>query len=190
MKISQAWLKEYIDFPHSPEELSDALTMLGIEVEAIHDDGKKFNGFFTGKVLTREKHPNADKLSVCTVTLGEGEQTIVCGAPNVSAGQTVVVATQGAIVPAAGFEISIRKIRGIESNGMICSRAELGIGEDDGGIWVLPDDVPIGTPLAEYLGINDIIYEIGITPNRADCLSHIGIAREIASLQNTKLKSE
>lgn len=190
MKISQAWLKEYIDFPHSPEELSDALTMLGIEVEAIHDEGKKFAGFFIGKVLTREKHPNADKLSVCTVTLGKGEQTIICGAPNVAAGQTVVVATQGAIVPSAGFEISLRKIRGIESNGMICSRAELGIGEDDGGIWVLPDTAIIGTPLAEYLGVNDIIYEIGITPNRADCLSHIGIAREIASLQNTKLKSE
>ncbi len=190
MKISQSWLKEYIDFPHSPEELSDALTMLGIEVEAIHNEGKKFNGFFVGKVLSREKHPNADKLSVCTVTLGEGEQTIICGAPNVAAGQTVVVATQGAIVPSAGFEISLRKIRGIESNGMICSRAELGIGDDDGGIWVLPESAPVGTPLADYLGVNDVIYEIGITPNRADCLSHIGIAREIAALQNTKLKSQ
>ena len=190
MKISQSWLKEYIDFPHSPEELSDALTMLGIEVEAIHDEGKKFKGFYIGKVLSKEKHPNADKLSVCSVTLGEGEQTIICGAPNVEAGQTVVVATQGAIVPSAGFEIALRKIRGIESNGMICSKIELGIGEDDGGIWVLPDSAIVGTTLSDYLGINDVIYEIGITPNRADCLSHIGIAREIASLLNSKLKAQ
>ncbi len=187
MKISQSWLKEYINFPHSPEEISDALTMLGIEVEAIDVEGKQFDKFYIGKVLSREKHPNADKLSVCTVTLGQAEQTIVCGAPNVAAGQTVVVATQGAIVPSAGFEIALRKIRGIESNGMICSRAELSIGDDDGGIWVLPDDAPIGTPLAEYLGVHDVIYEIGITPNRADCLSHIGIAREIAALLSSPL---
>lgn len=190
MKISQTWLKEFIDFPHSPEELSDALTMLGIEVEAIHDEGKKFKGFYIGKVLSKEKHPNADKLSLCTVTLGEGKQTIICGAPNVEAGQTVVVATQGAIIPSVGFEIALRKIRGIESNGMICSKIELGIGDDDGGIWVLPDSTKVGTPLSEYLGVNDVVYEIGITPNRADCLSHIGIAREIASLLNSKLKTQ
>jgi len=187
MKISNNWLKEFVSFTHTPDALSDALTMLGIEVEAIEDEGKKFRGFFIGKVLTRKKHPNADKLSVCTVTLGEGEQTIVCGAPNVAAGQTVVVATQGAIVPSAGFEIALRKIRGVESNGMICSRAELGVGEDDGGIWVLPEGTPLGMPLADYLGVNDIIYEIGITPNRADCLSHLGIAREIAALDTTSI---
>ncbi|MFN8359029.1 MAG: phenylalanine--tRNA ligase subunit beta [Candidatus Kapaibacterium sp.] len=188
MKISNNWLKEFVNFTHTPDELSDALTMLGIEVEAMEDEGRKFRGFFIGKVLTREKHPNADKLSVCTVTLGEGEQTIVCGAPNVAAGQTVVVATQGAIVPSAGFEIALRKIRGVESNGMICSRAELGVGEDDGGIWVLPEGTPLGMPLADYLGVNDIIYEIGITPNRADCLSHLGIAREIAALDATSVR--
>ncbi|MBK9248059.1 MAG: phenylalanine--tRNA ligase subunit beta [Ignavibacteria bacterium] len=188
MKISNNWLKEFVNFTLTPEELADALTMLGIEVESIHDEGKKFRGFYTGKVLTREKHPNADKLSVCTVTLGEGEQTIVCGAPNVAVGQMVVVATQGAVVPSAGFEIALRKIRGVESNGMICSRAELGVGEDDGGIWVLPEDTPIGIPFSDFLGVNDVIYEIGITPNRADCLSHLGIVREIAALDGTTIQ--
>lgn len=189
MIISQNWLKEFVDFSCSPQELADILTMLGIEVEKIHDESAKFHGFFVGRVLQREKHPNADKLSVCEVTTdGVATRTIICGAPNVAAGQKVVVALDGAIVPNGGFEIAKRKIRGVESNGMICSKSELGLSEDHSGIWELPEDSPIGQPLAEFLGVNDVLYEIGITPNRADCLSHLGIARDLAAYFSTEVR--
>ncbi|HRI30156.1 MAG TPA: phenylalanine--tRNA ligase subunit beta, partial [Candidatus Kapabacteria bacterium] len=181
MTISLNWLKEIIDIPYTIEELDYTLTMLGLEVEKIHKSGNEFQGFVIGKVLTKEKHPDADKLSVCQVFDGKEERQIICGAPNVDAGQTIVVALPGAKVPHGGFEIAKRKIRGIESHGMICSQAELGIGEDSGGIWILPDNATVGMTLAQYLGLDDTIIEIGITPNRADCLSHIGIAREIAA---------
>lgn len=182
MLISQNWLKELVDFSCSPQELADILTMLGIEVESITDTGCVFDKFFIGEVLQREAHPDADKLSVCQVSTGsDAARTIICGAPNVAAGQKVAVATDGAVVPNGGFTIGKRKIRGVESNGMICSKFELGIGEDDGGIWELPADAVVGTPLATYLGATDVLYEISVTPNRADCLSHIGIAREISA---------
>ncbi len=189
MLISQRWLKEFVDLSCTPQELSDVLTMLGIEVDHITDNARAFDRFFVGFVVSREKHPNADKLSVCEVsTGGDTTRTIICGAPNVDAGQKIAVAVDGAIVPNGGFEIGKRKIRGVESNGMICSRFELGIGEDDGGIWVLPDDAVVGTPLAEYLGADDVIYEISVTPNRADALSHLGIAREIAAYYDLPLR--
>lgn len=189
MLISQNWLKELVDFSCSPQELADILTMLGIEVEAITDTGRAFDKFFIGEVLQREAHPDADKLSVCQVsTGGDASRTIICGAPNVAAGQKVAVAVDGAVVPNGGFTIGKRKIRGVESNGMICSKFELGIGEDDGGIWELPADAVVGTPLAAYLGATDVLYEISVTPNRADCLSHIGIAREIAAYFQTPVR--
>ena len=184
MIVSQNWLKECFNFKQNPQELSDGLMMLGIEIESILDNASTYHGFYTGKVLLCEPHPNADSLSVCTVFTGDAESIIICGAPNIAAGQHVIIAKQGAIVPQGGFAIAKRKIRGIESNGMICSKYELNLGEDDGGIWVLPQETPIGISLAEYLGANDIIFEIGITPNRADCLSHIGLSREIACLNN------
>lgn len=188
MIASLQWLKECYPFEMPIQTLADGLTMLGIEVESIRDEAAAYTGFITGKVLKREAHPNADALSLCTVTNGSEESIIICGAPNVDAGQTVIIAQSGAIVPNGGFAIGKRKIRGIESNGMICSTYELNLGEDDGGIWVLPNDTPIGLPLAELLGINDIFLEIGITPNRADCLSHIGLAREIAILAGNSQK--
>jgi len=184
MIASVNWLKECYPFQKPIAEVADGLTMLGIEVEAIRDESAIYAGFVTGKVLSREPHPNADSLSICTVNTGTSEVIIICGAPNVDAGQTVVVAQSGACVPNGGFTIGKRKIRGIESNGMICSKHELNLGEDDGGIWVLPDDTPIGIAFAEFLGMTDILLEIGITPNRADCLSHIGLAREIACFEN------
>lgn len=164
--------------------------MLGLEVEGIDHPAEKFQHFVVGYVLEREKHPNADKLSVCTVQVApDVTNTIVCGAPNVAAGQNVAVALEGAIVPNGGFAIAKRKLRGVESNGMICSRAELGLGEESDGIWVLPTDAPPpGTPLADYIGMNDVLYDISITPNRADCLSHLGIAREIAAYFNAPLR--
>ncbi len=181
MLVSHKWLKEFIDFDYTPQELDDILTMLGIEVEGIVDYKEKYNNFYIGEVLESEKHPNADKLSVCRVDSGDSVKTVVCGAPNVAAGQKIVFAAIGAKIPGAGFTIEKRAVRKIKSEGMICSQAELELGDDESGIWVLPDDAQVGKPLAEYQGLDDIIYEIGITPNRADCLSHIGIAREIAA---------
>lgn len=188
MKLSYNWLKELTETKSTPEELGDKLTMLGFELEEIIDYRKIYDKFITAKVTKKESHPNADKLSLCTVEYGENSQVVVCGAPNVDAGQTIVLGLAGAKVPSAGFELSKRKIRGIESNGMICSKAELELGEDHSGIWVLPENAPIGVPLAEYIEMDDVMIDVFITPNRADGASHIGIAREIAAIESLELK--
>ncbi len=189
MKISLNWLKEYVDISGlTAEQISATLTMAGLEVEEMDDQGKKLDKFVVGYVETKEKHPKADRLSVCTVNTGSEVSQIVCGAPNVAAGQKVPVALLGAVVPANGMEISKVKLRGVDSSGMICAEDELGIGTDHAGIMILPEDAPVGKPLAEYLGLNDVIFEIGITPNRPDALSHIGVARDIAALFNRELK--
>jgi phenylalanyl-tRNA synthetase beta chain len=189
MKISLNWLKEYVDISGlTAEQISATLTMAGLEVEEMDDQGKKLDKFVVGYVETKEKHPKADRLSVCTVNTGSEVSQIVCGAPNVAAGQKVPVALLGAVVPANGMEISKVKLRGVESSGMICAEDELGIGTDHAGIMILPEDAPVGKPLAEYLGLDDVIFEIGITPNRPDALSHIGVARDIAALFNRELK--
>ncbi len=188
MLVSHKWLRGLTDFSCSPEELENILTMLGIEVEGISRPAEKYEGFYTGKVLDKKEHPDADKLSVCTVDFGKGKKTIVCGAPNVEAGQTVVVGDIGAVVPSAEFRLEKRAIRGVTSEGMICSQAELLTGDDAGGIWVLPEDAPPAKPLAEYLELDDVIYDVSLTPNRADCLSHIGVAREIAAYYGRVMK--
>jgi phenylalanyl-tRNA synthetase beta chain len=187
MQISYNWLKELVDFDYTSAELDHILTMLGIEVENIIDYGKKYAQFFTGKVVKKEKHPNADKLSVCEVDYGNAVNTVVCGAPNVDAGQKVILGLPSAFVPRDNFTIESRDVRSIKSDGMICSQSELEIGEDSAGIWVLPTDTPIGVPLADYLKLNDIILDVSLTPNKADCLSHIGIARELAAYMNNKV---
>jgi phenylalanyl-tRNA synthetase beta chain len=181
MYLSYSWLKEFVDFDLAPQELDSILTMLGIEVESIEFQREKYNNFFTAEVIKKEKHPNADKLSVCNLSINDRELQVICGAPNVEAGQKVILGISGAVVPNGGFTLEKRKIRGIESNGMICSQVELGIGEDSSGIHVLPADTPVGIPLADYLGLNDIIFEISVTPNKSDCLSHLGIARELSA---------
>ena len=189
MKISLNWLKDYVDISGlTAEQISATLTMAGLEVEEMDDQGKKLEKFVVGYVESKEKHPKADRLSVCMVNDGSAISQIVCGAPNVEAGQKVPVALLGAVVPANGMEISKVKLRGVESSGMICAEDELGIGNDHSGIMILPEDAPVGTPLAEYLGLDDVIFEIGITPNRPDALSHIGVARDIAALFNRELK--
>ncbi len=184
MKVIYSWLKEFVQFEWTPEELSNKLTMVGLEVEGIERVGKTFSGVIIGKVVSREKHPNADKLSVCQVDLGDGKPVqIVCGAPNVLAGQTVPVAAVGAVLP-GNFEIKKAKIRNQESNGMICSKSELGFeeGKSD-GIWILDENAPLGVDFGDYLQLKeDYVLEIGITANRGDCLSHLGVAREIAAL--------
>lgn len=189
MKISLNWLRSYIDISLSVDELVKGLIDLGIEVESVENQQEKLNKFVIGKVIERSKHPNADKLSVCKVDAGTGEiLNIVCGAPNVDTGQTVCVALVGAIVPNGGFEIKKAKLRGELSEGMICSAKELELGDDHSGIMVLNTELPVGTPFAEYLKQNDVILEIGITPNRGDLLSHIGVARELGALTGNKIK--
>ncbi len=188
MKISYNWLKELINIDKSPAELEETLTMLGFEVEEIIDYSQKYNNFVIANVLEKVPHPNADKLNLCTVKYGENTQVVVCGAPNVAAGQNVILGLSGAIVPKGEFKLSKAMIRGVESNGMICSKAELELGEDSDGIWVLPEDVANGTSLSDYLNLNDIIFDIFITPNRSDGNSHIGIARELAAYYGLNLK--
>ncbi|MCO5251846.1 MAG: phenylalanine--tRNA ligase subunit beta [Candidatus Kapabacteria bacterium] len=181
MLLSFNWLKEFVDIKSSHLELEGILTMLGLEVDAINDLSGKYAGFVVAEVVKKEKHPDADKLSVCEVYDGSENLQVVCGAPNVESGQKVVFGKKGAVVPNGGFKLEKRKIRGVESNGMICSQIELEMGEDAAGIWVLPEDATVGMSFADYYGLNDVIFEISITPNKADCLSHLGVARELAA---------
>ena len=186
MNISYKWLKDYVDFDLTPQEVCDALTSTGLEVDALEEvqsvkGGLK--GLYVGKVLTCEPHPNSDHLHVTTVDLGrETPSQIVCGAPNVAAGQKVIVADLGCVLYDGDKEFVIKKskLRGVESFGMICAEDEIGVGTDHAGIIVLPDDAPVGLPAAEYYHLeNDWLIEIDITANRADALSHWGVARDL-----------
>lgn len=188
MLISLEWLKQYVDINENIEELERALTMIGQEVEAIDVQGKDLDNVVIGHIIEYGRHPEADKLSLLKVNVGEEEPLqIVCGAPNHKLGDKVVVAKIGAVLP-GDFKIKKSKIRGIESCGMCCSKAELGLGKDHSGIIILPEDAPIGMEYREYVGLNDVVFELEITPNRPDCLSHIGIAREIAAYYGREVK--
>lgn len=186
MNISYKWLKEYVDFDLTPQQTADVLTSCGLEVDALEEvqtikGGLK--GLYVGKVLTCEAHPNSDHLHVTTVDLGrEAPQQIVCGAPNVAAGQKVVVADLGCVLYDGDKEFVIKKskLRGVESNGMICAEDEIGVGTSHEGIIVLPEDAPVGQPAAEYYHLeSDWVIEIDITANRSDALSHWGVARDL-----------
>ena len=186
MNISYKWLKEYVDFDLTAQEVCDALTSTGLEVDALEEvqsirGGLK--GLYVGKVLTCEAHPNSDHLHVTTVDLGKGEPSqIVCGAPNVAAGQKVIVADLGCVLYDGDKEFVIKKskLRGVESNGMICAEDEIGVGTSHDGIIVLPEDAVVGTPAAEYYHLeSDWLIEVDITANRADALSHWGVARDL-----------
>ena len=188
MNVTLNWLKTYIDFDFSAAELADRLTMLGIEVESIKELGTVLNGVVVGKVTGISPHPNADKLVLCQVDIGEEETLqIVCGAPNAHEGMFAPVATIGTDLP-TGISIKRAKLRGEESHGMLCSEKELGISEDAAGLMELSSDLPIGTPLTEALGLDDTIFELEITPNRPDCLSLIGVAREIRAETGNDIK--
>jgi len=180
MKVTYNWLKEFVDFDHSPDELAHLLTMLGLEVDSIEHCGAGLDDVVVARVVERAQHPNADKLSLCRVDNGREILTIVCGAQNFNSGDKVALAQLGATLP-GDFRIKRSKIRGEESCGMLCSEKELGLAEESAGIMVLPDDYVLGVPVFEALGIKDTVFEIGLTPNRADCLSVIGVAREIAA---------
>jgi phenylalanyl-tRNA synthetase beta chain len=191
MRVPYSWLREYCDPGVEPGALAERLAMTGTEVERVGAVGPpSAEGFVVGRVLTAEPHPNADRLSVCTVDTGDGERTIVCGAPNVAAGQTVPVALPGATLP-GGHKIGKAKLRGVESAGMICASSELELGEGPPGIMVLEDDglVP-GMPLAEVLPIAEPVLELEVTPNRVDCFGVYGVAREVHAISGAPLAQE
>jgi phenylalanyl-tRNA synthetase beta chain len=188
MKVPESWLRAYCDPPLRTAELAEELAMHSIEVERIsHLGAPSADSFVVGKVLSVERHPDADKLSVCVVDAGDGTRTIVCGAPNVAAGQTVPVALPGAVMP-DGTKLGTAKLRGVESNGMILSEAELEIGDDAAGIAVLEEDgLAPGTPLAEVIPVSDPVIELEPTSNRVDCLGVYGVAREVHAVTGVGL---
>src|SRR5882757_4804109 len=196
MKVTLNWLKQYVDFDWSPEQLAERLTMLGLEVEGVHKVGGEFEGIVVAQVITRDKHPNADKLSLCRVNDGQGERQIVCGAQNFKAGDKVPLILPGASLPmkpgeTQPFTIKVGKIRGVESHGMLCSPQELGLPDQVDGLLILREDAKVGQAFAEYLGRSgsDVVYYLEVTPNRPDLNSVIGIAREIAALTGNPLRT-
>ncbi len=187
MLISLNWLKQYIDLEGIEiQELENALTMIGQEVEKIDIKGSNLENVVVAQVVEKEMHPESDNLSICKIDNGKEILQVICGAPNHKQGDKVVLAQNGAKL-SEDFVIKKTKIRGVESNGMLCSEKELGIGNSHEGIMILPIDAKVGTPMREYLSINDVVFELEITPNRPDCLSHIGIARELSVYYNKKM---
>ena len=193
MKFTLNWLKDYIDFDLSPEELSHKLTMAGLEVEDVIYQGKGLENIIAAQITELTPHPDAEKLSLCKVTDAENDYDIVCGATNMKAGDKVALAKIGAKLPPGpkfeeGLKIKKAKIRGEVSEGMLCAENELGLGEESDGIIILPESANVGNAIVDELGINDVIFEVGITPNRPDCLSVIGVAREVAALTGNTVK--
>ena len=195
MKVTLNWLKQYVDFDWSPEQLAERLTMLGLEVEGVHKTGGEFDGIVVAQILTRDPVPGSDKLSVCKVNDGKSERVIICGAQNHKPGDKVPLILPGSSLPLKPgdkepFVIKERKVFGITSHGMMCSPQELGLPDKVDGILILPADAKVGQPFAEYLGRTggDVVFDLEITPNRSDWNSVIGIAREIAALTGNPLK--
>ncbi len=187
MRLPISWLKEYVEFEDTPKGLADKLTFSGIEVEAIETIGSTAEGVVVGEVIKVDRHPNADKLTLCLVNHGAGAQTVVCGAPNVKEGGKYPFAKVGVTLP-NGLKLKKAKIRGVESEGMLCAEDELGLSEDHSGLLELDAKWAPGTPLCEVLGPPETVLDLEITPNRPDCLSMIGVAREVAALYGSVLK--
>jgi len=194
LRVSLKWLREFVEIDLPPEELAEQMTLAGLAVEAIHYPGKDIQKIYTGRIVKIEPHPNADKLVICRIFLGAGEPVqIVTGAPNVEEGQVIVLAVEGARLT-GGLTIKKAKFRGVESRGMLCSWQELGFDpkyippDQAHGIMVLPPDTPVGTDAKPLLGLDDVILELEITPNRGDCLSMLGVAREVAAILNRPLR--
>lgn len=188
MRVPLGWLKDFVDITLPVEELCERLDMTGTKVEAVHTAGMPLEGVVVGRVLDKAPHPYADRLWYCTVDIASDEPLkIVCGADNFEAGDKVPVACVGAVLP-GGVKIKRAKIRGLESEGMMCSAAELSLGDDASGLLVLPPDAPVGVPFAEYQGLTDTVLELEVTPNRPDCLSIVGVAREVAAVTGQTYK--
>ena len=183
MKFSEQWLREWVSPDLSTRELAHQITMAGLEVDAIEPVAGNFSGLLVAEIVAVEPHPDADKLRVCQVRTGGETVQVVCGAPNARKGLKVPLAIVGAQLP-GGMEIKSATLRGIASTGMLCAEEELGLSEASEGLMELPADAPVGENLRDYLGLDDQVIEIGLTPNRADCLGMSGIAREVALLND------
>jgi len=181
MKFTLSWLKDHFETEATLEEIGARLTMVGLEVEEIVDPAAALAPFVVGHVVSAEKHPDADRLRVCVVDAGAGEVQVICGAPNARAGMKGVFAPAGITIPGTGVHLKAAKIRGVESNGMLCSEREMGLSDEHEGIIELDDDAPVGTPFAALMGLDDPVIDIAITPNRQDCLGVRGIARDLAA---------
>ncbi|MBH87928.1 MAG: phenylalanine--tRNA ligase subunit beta, partial [Pelagibacterales bacterium] len=191
MKFSLSWLSEHIELlPNTNTEIiSNSLTNLGLEVEAVLDSSEQLKGFIIAKIIEITPHPNADKLNICKVEIGDKKLSVVCGATNVRNGLKVVFAPIGVTIPLNGLVLKRKDIRGFTGEGMLCSAEELCLEEKSNGIIELTEDAPIGNIYADWVGLSDPIFEIGLTPNRGDCASVLGIARELASIGLGKLKN-
>ena len=188
MKIAESWLREWVNPELTTEELAHQLTMLGHEVDSLDYEGRGLDDVVIAEVVDCDKHPDADKLSVCKVSAGGDELIdIVCGAPNVRKGLKTPLASPGVTLP-NGMKLRKAKIRGVVSNGMLCSGEELGLGDDADGIMELPGDAVVGASLTEFLGLPDAVIDVDLTPNRGDCFSVLGIARDIAALTRSELR--
>jgi len=190
MKIAESWLREWVSPDLDTEALADRLTMAGHEVDGIVQEGAGLEGVVVAEVLEVEKHPDADRLSVCKVSNGSGDVLeIVCGAPNVVKGMKTPLATPGVTLP-NGLKLRKAKIRGVVSNGMLCSAVELGLGEESDGILSLASDALVGQAITDYLNLPDSVIDLDLTPNRGDCFSVLGIARDVSALTGAALKDD
>src|SRR5262245_3546224 len=190
MKFTYAWLKEHLDTKASVEKVADTLTRIGLEVEEVFDPKSSLAPFRVAEVVKCEKHPNADKLSVCEVDTGAERLQVVCGAPNARAGMKGVFAPVGSYVPGIDLTLTRAKIRGVESNGMLLSERELELSDEHTGIIELAPDARVGTPAAAALRLDEAVFNVAITPNRPDCLAVRGIARDLAAAGLGKLKKD
>ena len=189
MKFTLSWLRDHLDTTASLETITETLTGIGLELEGVENPGAALAPFRIAHVIEAVQHPNADRLRACTVDAGDGPVSVVCGAPNARTGLKVVFAPIGATIPASGMVLKAGEIRGVASNGMLCSARELGLGEDHDGIIELPEDAPVGTSYAEWAGLNEPVIEIAVTPNRGDALSVRGVARDLAAAGVGALKT-
>jgi phenylalanyl-tRNA synthetase beta chain len=181
MKFSLSWLKAHIETDATIEQVADCLNAIGLEVEGIENPAEALRAFRIAKVVKASRHPQAEKLQVLVVDAGDGPVQVVCGAPNARAGMTGIFGPAGAVVPSNGMELKVTAIRGEMSNGMMCSLAELALGDDHDGIAELPDDAPKGVSYADWAGLDDPVIDVAITPNRQDCMGVHGIARDLAA---------
>src|SRR6202041_1109986 len=189
MKFTLSWLKDHLDTSASLAEIVDALTRVGLEVESVEDPARKYDGFVVGTVIEAKQHPNADRLRVCIVDAGAEPVQVVCGAPNARTGMKSVFSPVGTYIPGKKITLAKGTIRGVESNGMLCSEAELELSENHDGIIDLPDDAPVGVAYAAYAGLDDPVIDINLTPNRPDATGVAGIARDLAAAGLGALKT-
>jgi len=189
MKFTLSWLKNPLETEADAAAIADKLTNIGLEVESVDEPGTRLKAFTVAHVISAEKHPNADRLRLCMVDTGAGAPVqVVCGAPNAHTGMKAIFAKPGTVIPATGAELKIGTIRGVESRGMLCSGRELLLNDDHDGIIELPADAVVGEPAAKALGLNDAVIDVSLTPNRGDCTSVYGIARDLAAAGMGRLR--